>query len=223
MKMMNKKMKKMLAMGLVVLVMSAPVLSFANEAAPGIQRESAAEGRLAGRLDAFKDGLRERAGQAQERKDLYRRKLTGLINEYAPGLLDEFQDFWEDHDALHEQLMEEKQGIAEEKKEAATAFFEMIGEQVASGEMTREEAKEEIEAYGIAAKAERDAVKSEIEALKESMGVDQEVVKALHESLKAAAEAGDANAIGEILEEMIRYHPQHLSFDQGKLELLMSK
>lgn len=225
--MMKSKMKKMLAISLAVIVLLVPSLSFADEIAPTTQRNFRAAGRvnerLGERLGAFKDGLKERAGEAEERKEVYRERLAELIGEYAPELLVEFESFWDAHDDIHEQLKAERERIAEAKKEEAITFFEMIKAKVTSGEMTREEARVEIEAFRAAEKAEREAVKAEFEALKEAMDVPVETIKALHEALKVAAEAGDGEAITGILEEMISYQPQHLAFDQAKLELMMTK
>ena len=126
-------------------------------------------------MDAFKERIHEKAGTVLEGKEKHRERLTAVIMEYAPELLVDFQSFWEAHDALHEQLM-----------------------------------------------AERDAVKAEIEALKAALDVSQEVIMELHMSLKVAVEAEDGDAIAEILEEMLELHPQHLAFDEAKLELLMT-
>lgn len=221
--MMKSKMKKMLAISLAVIVLLVPSLSFADEATVPAQKKFNVEGKLNQRLDTFKEGIKERAGEHQEKKEVYRERLTALIGEYAPELTADFESFWSAHDAIHEQLMAERERIAEAKKEESIAFFEAIKEQVTSGEMTREEAKVEIEAFRTAVREEREAVKAEFDALKEALDVPQEVIKALHDSLKVAAEAGDGDAVTEILEEMISYQPQHLAFDQAKLELMMTK
>lgn len=221
--MMKSNMKKMLAMGLALILLLVPSLSFADEATIPAQKKFNVEGKLNHRLDTFKEGLEERAGENQEKKEGYRERLSALIGEYAPELIGDFEDFWSAHDEIHEQLMAERERIAEAKKEETIAFFEAIKAQVISGEMTREEAKVEIEASRTAVREEREAVKAEFDALKEALDVPQDIIKALHDSLKVAAEVGDGDRVTEILAEMISYQPQHLAFDQAKLELLMTK
>jgi hypothetical protein len=187
-------------------------LSFADEIAPSAQRPLKIE-----------DRIHERFGQAQEKKEAYRDRFIDLVSEYAPELLDDFESFWTDHDEIHTLLMAERERIAESKKAESMAFFESIKARVTSNEITREEAKMELEAFHAAERAERESVKAEFDALKDSMDVPQEVVKNLHDSLKDAEEAGDVETMKEILMELIGYQPQHLAFDQAKLELMMTK
>ena len=232
---MKSKMKKMMAVGLSAIILLIPNLSFADESTAPTEKILKAEGRLNGRLgektgdrsverlSEFKDGIKERAGEASEKKEVSRERLTNLINQYAPDLLVDFQNFWTAHDHIHQQLMAERERIMEAKKEESITFNEMIKAKVSSGEMTREEAKVEIEAFRAVEKTERESVKAEFDTLKETLDVPKEVIEKLHESLKAAAEAGDSEAVTETLEEMISYHPQHLVFDQAKLELMMTK
>lgn len=204
--------KKMLSLSLAVILLLVPSLSFADETAPPAQKTFNVE-----------DRLHERFGEVQERKEVYRERLIDLVSEFAPELLADFESFWNDHDDIHTQLMAERERIAETKRTESMAFFESIKARVTSNEITREEAKLELEAFRAAERAERESVKAEFEALKESMDVPQEVIKDLHDSLKDAEEIGDVETVKEILMELISYQPQHLAFDQAKLELMMTK
>lgn len=221
---MMAKLRKMMAIALAVVVLAIPSLSFADEMVPrSEQKRFDVQSRANQRFEPLKARLQEKAGQALEKKEIHRSRLTSIINEYAPVLLGEFQNFWDAHDAVHAELLVERERIAGENKEEAIAFAERVKAKVLAGEMTREEAKAEIEAFRAELKAERDSIKAEIDALKDALNVPEDVIKGLHESLKAAVASEEGDAIVAILEEMIELHPQHITFDEAKLELLKTK
>ena len=189
----NLSLKKIVLSCIAIVLIAAPTMSFADTVTP------------------------------TEKIDAYRTKLTEVIGNYAPELQSTFDGLWEEHDALHGSLKAERERIFSENAAEGKSFMESIKASLLSKELTREEAKVQIEAYRAGLKAERESTQAEIDALKASYDVPEGTVKALNEALKSAVEADDSEAVVAALTEIINSLTQHLTFDQAKLDLLMTK
>lgn len=171
----------------------------------------------------FTERLEAKAVDVIEKRDAYRAKLSEVIGRYAPELQSSFDALWDEHDALHTSLIAERERIVTENAAEGKTFMESIKASVLAGDLTREEAKVQIEAYRAGLKAERDATKSEIDVLKATYDVPEGTIKALNDAIKSAVEADDAVAVTAALTDLMNSLSQHLTFDQSKLDLLMTK
>ena len=220
---MKRKFKNVMVLGLAIVLLAVPSLSFADVVTTGTMTGTGYQDKLNERLSEKLANIEEKGAAAIVKRDAYRARMTEVINEFAPDLLATFESFWVSHDSVHTSLIAERERIANEQYAEAIAFSDSIKAAVLAGEMTREEAKTAIQAYRSEVKIEREATKAAIDALRLELDVPQGTVKAYHEALKAAVVAGDAASVELALLDLISIQPQHLAFDQAKLELLMSK
>lgn len=178
---------------------------------------------LGKRLDQALGQLAERGELAIEKKEQYRSRMTEVVEVFASDLMGQFESFWSSHDAVHSALLAVHQNRIEAMKVTVRERMDSIKEAVKAGEMTREEAKAELEAMRNQFSEDRDAVRAEIEALKQELDVTPEKVKALHEALRLAVAGEDTDAVHSALLEILEAQEQHLAFDQAKLAYLESQ
>lgn len=222
---MIKKLTKWVVVGVMAVAVVAPSFIFADvklEKPEALQRTSITE-RMTNKFAERQTEKLDQKGIKDDKKVEHRDRILAVIGQYAPDLQDAFESFWDQHDALHEALFNEHQRLASEAQAEAIAFAEAIKAKVVSGEMTKEAAKLELQSYRESQKSAREAIRLEIEALKASLDIPKEDVQAMFETLKVAVEAGDSAAVTNALEAMIATHPQHLAFDQAKLDLLKNQ
>ena len=214
-------MRRKFSLGKIVLsciaiaLIAAPVMSFADTVTPAEKIDL--------KIGEFNERLEAKAADVIEKRDAYRAKLTEVIGSYAPELQSSFDTLWDEHDALHTSLIAERERIVSVNAAEGKAFMDSIKASVLAGDLTREEAKAQIEAYRAGMKAEREATKSEIDVLKATYDVPEGTIKTLNDAIKTAVEADDATAVSVALTDLMNSLSQHLTFDQAKLELLVTK
>lgn len=204
---MLKRMRQGLVAGIVVTMVTLPSLSFANE----MPREKAPHGKA--QIEKPMEG----------RADFFRDKMTDVIMLNAPDLLADFELFWSEHEVIHEALKQEKERLRETEREAVRAKADQIRASLTAGDITREEAKTQLEALRNEERTLREALRTEMEALQGTYEVSKEDRDALHKALETALESDDAEAIALALNNILLSHQKHLAFDQAKLELLKTK
>ncbi|MCK8061495.1 MULTISPECIES: hypothetical protein [unclassified Fusibacter] len=213
-------MKKLMALALTG-IMALSTFAFADEfdaaktddnlkGKPGIEKQ------LGSRPEKGEKPGKEKHGNMEERMA----KMTEVIENYAPDLLEDFEANWEAHQEIREELDAIKEDLRESHKEEMEPIFEEIKALVESGELTREEAKEDLMAIREENKADFESVRSDIDALREAYGVDKDAAKAVHEALTAAVEADDAQAVTSALTEILNMMQNHLQFEEAKLDYL---
>lgn len=220
---MKRKFKNVMVLGLAIVLLAVPSLSFADVETTGTKTGTGYQDKLNERLSEKLANIEEKGAAALAKRDAYRARMTEVINEFTPDLLATFESFWASHDTVHASLIAERERIANEQYAEAIAFSDSIKAAVLAGEMTREEAKTAIQGYRSEVKIEREATKAAIDALRLELDVPQGTMKAYHEALKSAVTVGDAALVEAALMDLISTQPGHLAFDQAKLELLMSK
>ncbi len=140
---------------------------------------------------------REERQAHQEEKEI---KLLEIVNEFAPSMSDDFEDAFNEADSLHSELgdIKEANKPSDEDREAMKSAVEAIREKVDNGEMTKEEAKEEIDSL----RPERPAHDSErpSEEDRDAKKAENEVKR---EAFHTAIEAGDAETIIDHLEGIL--------------------
>lgn len=162
----------------------------------------------------------ERVVQEERDKIEYKEKMTDVLENFAPELLEAYNGLWADHEAIHVQLTVLKENTIAEKKIEKDTFKEEMKALIQAEEMTREDAKvifEEIKATNL---ANREALKIEIETLKASYGLSKDNFKALNQTLRTLVEEGNAVAINGHLNTMLDYLSNHVAFDFAKYDFL---
>lgn len=149
----------------------------------------------------------ERQAQRDERQV----KLMELVETYAPDLVDDFEAAFEEAESLQDEMqaIREANQLTDDEKEAIRAEVEAIREQVQSGEMTIEEAREAIQAL----KPERP----------EKPAYSEENKEARKENLagfKAAIESGDTDAIYDYLLEILERIQDHNEAKADKIDAM---
>lgn len=155
------------------------------------------------------------------------KKLT-LITEFAPELITDFEQAYDNHFEVHQLLFESTYSKQEAYSIEIIAGLETLKTEVLlaveAETMTAKEASLILKDYLIAKqeefKAIKDAYKAEIEPLKEVNQANKLIVQELKAELRIAAEAGDTEAITDILTELLTWGEVHLDFDYAKLAIL---
>lgn len=219
---MKVQLKSLITLSLCIALLALPMVSFANTGDGPSPKVNMAD-RIQAKFEDRQASLDDKRAQVQDKKLIAQERLIEIIQTFAPDLEADFQSFWSQHEALHVALIQEEKRIATEKQAETMAFHETIKAQVLDKTITPEEAKAQMLAYREEAKAEREAVRAEVEALKASLDVPREAVKALYDALKVAVENQDQAAVEAALLGLIDLQPSHLTFDQAKLDLFMTK
>lgn len=200
--------KKVMVTSLAVVLLAIPTLSFADvattKATASVQFE-------------------EKAADVLAKRDAYRAKMTEIIGDFAPSMQSDFDTLWAAHDDLHTSLFAERTRIISQKQAETKAVFDDVKAAVASGDMTRIEAKATLTSHKEALEADRNATQAKMDELKATYDVPEGTVKALNQALKVAIESGDATAIASALSDLLSSLAQHLTFDQAKLDYLQTK
>lgn len=142
----------------------------------------------------------------QVRTEERQAKLLELAETYAADLVDDFENAFDELEALREAFQE----LREDKIETIKAEVEAIREQVQNGDMTREEAREAIQAL----KPERDGESNK--PSEEERAANQEK----RQAFKAAIESGDADTIADMLEDILENIEAHIAEKTEKLSEL---
>lgn len=142
---------------------------------------------------------REERQAHQEEKEV---KLLEVVNEFAPSMSEDFEDAFNEADSLHSELSDIKKENkpSDEDREAMKSTFEAIREKVKNGEMTREEAKEEL--YSLRPeRPDHDSEKPSDED-RDAKRAENEVKR---EAFQTALEDGDTETIIDYLEEILEH------------------
>ncbi len=136
----------------------------------------------------------KRGGNSEDKEERHT-KMMEIVTEYAPELVEEFEDIHTQMQANFDANSEEREAHREEMK----SLMESYREKVQNGEMTREEVREEMETLREANRpgdAEDRPSKEEMEAKREAF--------------ETALENGDAETIVEHLEEILAHMTERL-------------
>ncbi|GAB6107369.1 hypothetical protein [Fusibacter bizertensis] len=215
----NSFIKKVMFTSLAVVLLAIPTLSFADVAAG----RTTAMDKVDMRIEDAGAQFEEKAADVLAKRDAYRAKMTEIIGAFAPDMQSDFDTLWATHDELHTALIAEHKRIISQKQAETKAVFDDVKAAVASGDMTRIEAKATLTSHKEALEADRNATQAKIDELKATYNVPEGTVKALNQALKAAVESGDATAVANALSDILNSLTQHLTFDQAKLDYLQTK
>jgi len=208
---------KVLSTALVLAVM-VPTASFASGAG------SAAKDLNPG-MKAHAQHQRLNAEQLQAAKD----KVLDLVSEYTPESLNEWEDALTEREQLMSELKEKAPALKNrpELSDEVKEKMETIREKVENGEITREEARQELQDLGFGKRFDRDQkpqlsdeVKAKLETIREKvengtltreqareklqeLGLDKQFAGTPWFALQKAVEADDDAKIKELLPQML--------------------
>lgn len=163
-----------------------------------------------------------------EKRDAAITRHLEVIQLYAPELLEDYELAFEEHKAVHTDLMEARTAIAEAYMNETNVGLETlkaeIEEKLEAKEITTKEAREMIRTYMLERKEGFKTLFGEFqEAIAEEKAA-YEILKAeadvLKTELRAAIEAEDADLCNTLLAELYDYLLVHIEFDQFKLDTL---
>lgn len=208
-----KLVKGILAATLVVSLM-VPTFAFANE-----DGEVGSE-----RKEIFKE-MKERHSEVDHGR------LLAVVEMYAEEDLEDWEAMLEERAESKEELASLRKELKElagnkkvEKKEEIASYREELKSKIEAGEMTREEAKEEIKSYIEELKGDykekKEEWKAEREEKKESFEAKREERKELRKTLVEAVRENNTDTIKGILDELFEMYEQHTEWVKEKIEYL---
>ncbi|PKM56333.1 MAG: hypothetical protein CVV00_00100 [Firmicutes bacterium HGW-Firmicutes-5] len=151
-----------------------------------------------------------------------------VIQLYAPELLADYEAAFEEHNAIHTELMETRTAIAKDYMDETNVGLEAlkaeIEEKLDAETITTQEAREMIRTYMLERK---EGFKALFDDFQEAIAEEKaayEILKAeadvLKTELRAAIEAEDADLCNTLLTQLYDYLLAHIEFDQFKLDTL---
>ncbi len=214
---MLKKLASGMMVGMIVLAMAAPGMSFANT-----------EGEVA---PDYNNPFRGEKVAVERTPEERREHRLAFIAEWAPDLLDDFTALLADHDAVHEQLEATKEAgkVAKEavrlqETEERKAYVEQLRQDINDGIITQEDAADLFDAFIADQKAQHDTWKAqfeihkaEFEMIKEDLLANKDAREAKRAELRVAVEEENGDLIASILAEILVLDKAHVALDYDKL------
>ena len=238
--MIKSRLGKLVLTGILTLTVAVPTITFADDVINNgneLKKPFAIRNRMKDR--------RENISKIAQTTKCHRQAILKVVEKYAPEDLEQWNNLFKEHKEVREEIKsimgprkenrkENRQNITSEYKEARRAFINDLKAKIESGEITKKEARVQMQEY---TQTRKNELKNKINGFKEKSmewkennqdEIDEwkeskEEYKALKQALAEAVQAEDKEQINGLLDQLFEKMQEKNENLKSKIEALKAK